>query len=1845
MSAAGDEVPARATADPLIGRTLGDFTIRSMLDRGAFGNVYAAEQQSLRREVAVKVLRARHAPGARAVERFLREARLASRLDHPYAAHVYAFGAEPDGVLWIAMEFVRGESLARILRTRGPIPLGQLVGLFDRVCEAIHAAHSQGIIHRDIKPANVMVVSHSGRLSPKLLDFGVAKVIGGELETFDEALTASANERAALAAEIAEPTPDPTETSPEEVALRDAATLAGVPMSTANAAHAEMIAEAAARARERAEAGALEPAVDEAAADPERAVGLTGADDLIGTPTYLAPELWGNGASADARSDVYALGIMLYEALTGSPPLQAATVRAMGAAHQSAPVPPVGAAHPQALDAVFRMALAKRPEDRHASPRDLAAAVRAAAAVGGEETPGLDDDLRDALEARAPQPIADAVAALTAARSRERALTTVRGLVRVVARYVGVVSLAAIGGPGAAHDTAASPLLRQLRDDGLDDDAWWRLAELATQPSGTRAVDLPIPELVAILHPPGPDPSPGAAALADALAALRRSHTVGQEDAALAEALAATTRLLRAITPLFPYALAVPRGDGIETLVGVRRPFRRGVALDAKEAAALVAGRPLLLDPQGHPLVALWPLAQELAPAPGMPNEVFWLDGGTRHGVRLIALPLDFERIDPDDEAWPLTSLDRARTTEENADEEGPWRGLAAFTVDDADAFVGREQAIEIFGNRLRLQPFLAVVGPSGAGKSSFVQAGVVPRLPRGWRTVVVRPGTTPTATLLARLAELGVDVEGLAPRLAQDPGALGVRLAADAARTGGGWVVVIDQFEELLTLCVDPAERTHLAAALVQAGAQADVPVRIVVTLRDDFLVRMAQVPALAGQLSSAIFLLATPAPHDLLRILEEPTRRAGYELEDPQLAREMVDSVQDLPGALAMISFTASKLWERRDRGFRRLTRRAYVALGGVGGALGQHAEDTLAAMPPEDRAVVREVFRHLVTADGTRAVLTHQELAEVVGGTAKAEPVLERLIGARLLVASEGVRGEDRVEVIHEALLRSWPRLVGWQREDADNVRLRDQLRAASRQWEERGRQRGLLWRGDALTEYRMWRRRYPGTLTASEAAFAAESLAAEQRARRRSTSLIAGAFAVLAAGLVAVLWLNAVARREGASAVASRHLAEATVAAQYLEQARIALLDGDALVGLTYLAEARGRGADGPAARFLAGHVKRLLSSQRALLEGTSGVFGNGLSADGARLLALDAGGVTVATTDGHKLCRLEGHTPRPRVGMFAPDGDAVITLDDAGVRVWDVATCTLRSLRPLPFPVSWLSALPEDKMAVAGPTHLAILAADGAPLRVIPMPLGSPPRLDRRDGMIAAARVGGAIDLIAVEDGTVRRCEGHTGVVERVVFSIDGTRLASVSTDRSVRVWDVTGPRCTELRRLSWAGQLAFTRDAKRLIVGGYNGVGYVWDIATGSLEGTLRGHRGPIYALAAGRSDDEMISIAQDGTAILWDIVKGRPRWTLVGHRGPVLSLAVSPDAKTILTGGADGTTRVWDPSPRELVGTASIGHVTNTAMLSVDGTRLLTGSPGGDGASIRRMTDGVRLISAGRGAAVNWAAFDPGDTRVVYPDGKVARIVDAATGRELATLEGHADAVSWASWSRDGARLVTTSADRTAIVWDTQTWLPLVTLRGHTDVVSTGAFSPDGASIVTAGFDGTARLWDAATGAPRGTLEGHTSRVLVAAFSADGHKIATGGFDQRLIVWDVASGRTLQHLEGHTAKIDRVEFTPDGALLLSGSSDGTARVWDVETGRTLSVIDEGDAGLLGAAFDRQGTRVLATTGVESGRLNIYDVARDDGSAQDFAALARCVAPWKIVDGRFVEQAPECPTR
>ncbi len=310
----------------LSGRMLGEFVLGERIGTGGHGTVYRSEQPELGRDAVVKVLRPRKTNDAGRA-RFRREVKLASRLHHPYCAHVYAFGVENDGTCWIAMEFVDGVTLCTWLRERGPMPLDQFVAFFELVAKVVHAAHKRGIVHRDLKPSNVMVIESDGQLLLKLLDFGIARVFDPPPESDKEAPEDSDGDRAAAttARLRLEPPPYRTHTGADEEAMR-----------------------------------------------------LTPLGAVLGSAPYMSPEQWREPWSVGPAADIYSLGCLAYEALTGRTPFTGADNRVYYEHHACTDPPPLGGNFPPGVDKAIRRALAKSPDARQESALELAAELRAA---------------------------------------------------------------------------------------------------------------------------------------------------------------------------------------------------------------------------------------------------------------------------------------------------------------------------------------------------------------------------------------------------------------------------------------------------------------------------------------------------------------------------------------------------------------------------------------------------------------------------------------------------------------------------------------------------------------------------------------------------------------------------------------------------------------------------------------------------------------------------------------------------------------------------------------------------------------------------------------------------------------------------------------------------------------------------------------------------------------------------------------------------------------------------------------------------------------------------------------------------------------------------------------------------------------------------------------------------------------------------------------------------------------------------------------------------------------------------------------------------------------------------
>ncbi|MBA3394434.1 MAG: hypothetical protein H0T89_17445, partial [Deltaproteobacteria bacterium] len=1267
--------------------------------------------------------------------------------------------------------------------------------------------------------------------------------------------------------------------------------------------------------------------------------------------------------------------------------------------------------------------------------------------------------------------------------------------------------------------------------------------------------------------------------------------------AALALDITAVADALQALEPLLAYQLVVGRVGAAESWQGARRRDRERVVVWGEP---LADGEVALLDAQGRVVSKLSPLVQVVSPLPSAEPELFLLWRSGRGAARLVAAPWGFER---DDEAaaarLSLLTTEDADTLANEGDDSSPYPGLAAYGVDDAARFVGREREIESLANRLVRAPMVAVLGPSGAGKSSFIHAGLLPRLAENYEIITMRPGRHPLHALAA-LPPVNGDTE--------DAAAISERLRALGERAPRGLVIVIDQLEELVTLCADPAERERFAATLAAAADGRSAPVRVVVTLRDDFASIIEAVEAFRGRFE--VFVLATPPPEALRRIVTEPARRAGVTV-DVRVVEDMVAEVAGRPASLPLLSFTASQLWATRDRQARKITHDAYVALGGVAGALTTYADTVYESLARRDQDVVRDLFSRLVSADGTRIPAPRAELEQIAG----AAGVLAHLIDARLLVVRED-DGIDVVEIVHECLATRWDRLARWRSEDAADRALLGDVRAAARRWREAGQRVDLLWRGEALAELRKLTTRSTA-LTETERAFAAEADRAERRSRKVRRALVITAMGMLGAVAIVMAYLGLAANRSRAAA--ERSAGEAQIAAQLAEdrltasliaQGRRELNDGRSLPALAYFGEAMRRGADSPALRFMLSIAGRgwryqLVSRHDSMISA----------------VASSAKGTWIATAD-----------------------------QTAHIQFWNTDGTQRAQLGT---ELGWISSLtrtPDDRVLAVGRDGIAIVEP-GAP-RIVQ-------RL-RPTAVAMTANAGPATDEITVFeedairvyglDGKVRRSLAITSRQASAIPIFDPTGRYVSLTDGDVVSFDVVKMTSRVLAR-DIEGVLGGTADG-RLI--GYVDKERLAHVLTGDGK-ELRTFKPEVAGHSLIFSDDgERVGVLSEHDLVIHD---ANGKWLHGMLVKPTIAQYVVRGDETWIA-GADGVLLHY----REGQLVASIPHHHgDTRTLHVVGNLALT--VGDNGSLAISRADAAQLELVPR--PCKRAAFSGDGIAVTYTCGKEHHVyvgrrhigtvhgtgfgfvaVDVVSGRgavserELTVFEatkpvakatepaGHLGSLGF----EDRDHLLVAEPEERFGVWrwtiGTERWDHVIALAGSVAVaVGTGG-------IFVGTLDGdVVRVRDGR----------EVSRVAVGArvtflvASGDRRWLAATLVDGTTAILDGETGALVRRLEPADALVTAAVLDHHGDLLIR-SGRGTMTVWDRATGEVLVFALDLLGDMTGAAWSQDGRIELAGR-----QIGILDIKRDVRPAAAIVEDIACRVAVRVREGKLEPAPPACP--
>mgnify|MGYP001218884101 CR=1 FL=1 len=415
-------------------------------------------------------------------------------------------------------------------------------------------------------------------------------------------------------------------------------------------------------------------------------------------------------------------------------------------------------------------------------------------------------------------------------------------------------------------------------------------------------------------------------------------------------------------------------------------------------------------------------------------------------------------------------------------DEQCPYVGLDAFSEVKQDLFFGRERLVESALTRLQRQRLLAVVGPSGSGKSSLVLAGLLPALKSGavrgsakWRYLPrMVPGSDPLHNLARTLASLLPEGQGddawisqQAEAMAQNPAHIGSLLQQE---THTPVLLVVDQFEEVFTLCFDDTGRRAFVACLLALFQAPELRHTLILTMRTDFESQVARLPGFQPYFEQHSIRITPLNAAELRSAIEAPAARIGLKFEQG-LVDTLLQDILGEPAALPLLQFTLLKLWEHREHNY--ITWDAYRALGGGRLALANSADAFYNNLIPEQQITARRILLRLVrTGDGleiTSNRVRRDTLFRSGEAGERVSRVLQKLIDARLVRVTEGdVPGDTQVEIAHEALVRNWPRLVDWLDEERERIRQRQRLADAAEQWVMLKRNDGALLTATLLDE---------------------------------------------------------------------------------------------------------------------------------------------------------------------------------------------------------------------------------------------------------------------------------------------------------------------------------------------------------------------------------------------------------------------------------------------------------------------------------------------------------------------------------------------------------------------------------------------------------------------------------------------------------------------------------------------------------------------------------------------------------------------------------------------------------
>jgi WD40 repeat protein len=1106
-----------------------------------------------------------------------------------------------------------------------------------------------------------------------------------------------------------------------------------------------------------------------------------------------------------------------------------------------------------------------------------------------------------------------------------------------------------------------------------------------------------------------------------------------------------------------------------------------------------------------------------------------------------------------------------------------PYQGLFAFGESDARFFFGREQVTQTLLQAVKSKPLVALIGASGSGKSSVVFAGLVPLLRQQLRSkdqslyiVSFRPGNSPFTSLATGLMQcepisrfitaqfsLPTDrsiTDELEQKLRQNQQGLAHLIQELASQeTAMQLILIVDQFEELYTLCPE-ADRQFFLDNMLQAISCVQ-SFTMVLTLRADFCGHALAYRPWSDALQEAIQILGPMNHAELQAAITQPAAQMQVQLEDG-LIQKLINAMDEQPGRLPLLEFALTQLWSNQQQGL--LRHQNYHEIGGVEAALANHAELVYTQLNAADQLRSQRIFIQLVQpGTGTE---DNRRLATKDDVRPENWDLVIHLASSRLVVTNyHDSSGLETVELVHEALIRSWKRLRQWIQLDGEFRLWQEQLRTNKRQWEENSCDQEMMLRGKALADADYWQQHRFEELSAGEQIFIYQSLKLRdhdlKHHKRKQQITMAG----LTGGLTIALILASVAGWQWHQS----HIRESEALSKSSEALFATNKKLESLIeAIRAKRSLQGVGGRDRATQIAVDLVLRQAAYGLVEYNRLSGqidaVKGISFSPNGQMIASIpETGIVKIWNINGTLKVNLVGHSDVVNSISFSPDGQKIASAsNDKTIKIWNIDGTLARTIVGHSAEVTSIAFSPDGQK-------------------------------------IASASNDKTIKIWNINGILLQTITGHSAEVTSIAFSPDGQKIASSSNDKTIKIWNIDGTLArTIVGHSAEVTSIAFSPDGQKIASSSNDKTIKIWNI-NGILLQTITGHSAEVTDVSFSPDGKTIASASADKTVKLWRN-NGTLVTTLEGHSDIVWGVDFSPDGQTIASASWDATVRLWHyKSPLLTILSGHSAGITSVS-ISPNGQTIVSAS---DDKTIKLwdVDDTLLKTLTDHRGRVYHVAFSPDGQKIVSASDDKTIKLWSVDGTLLRTISGHNAAVWSVTFSPDGQTIVSASDDKTVKLWNVDGTL-LKTMSGHQGTVFKAIFSPDGQKIVSVSNDKTIKYWNL-DGVLLKTIEAHNGTIPGIAISPNGQIIASASKDRTIKFWNL-DGNLLKTIQAHDAMVQALAFSPSGQIIASVSADNTVKIWNSD-GILLKTLKRHGSAVWGVYYSANG-RVVASASADN---------------------------------------------